>query len=246
MTVTGKWSIPRGAGPSRFSPRIVYFEPWQRHSNQKLTSHSCGTWQPRCGHLRHSARTERSASGSSSSTSAPGSVDRRADVALVLDQRLASRHVDEEEVCPGVEERLALGPSRLEGVDLVRGAEGDRGSEARGEVRPQEGEARAEELERQDAHAHAEHAAHEASTGHLAGRRPLDLAVRRVLGHRLKKSPSHGQTQFQPGPRKKEPMKVTSSPPIIRHRKKTHISLRSRAALYGDRSMYGIAASPSR
>jgi hypothetical protein len=41
-------------------------------------------------------------------------------------------------------------------------------------------------------------------------------------------------------------MKVVSRPPIIRHRKKTHISLRSRAALYGVRSMYGMAARPTR
>ena len=54
---------------------------------------------------------------------------------------------------------------------------------------------------------------------------------RRVLGHRLKKSPSQGQTQFHPGPRKNEPMKVTIRPPIIRQRKKTQNSFRSRAAL---------------
>ena len=66
------------------------------------------------------------------------------------------------------------------------------------------------------------------------------------LPHRVKKIPSHGQTQFQPGPRKNEPMKVTSRPPIIRHRKKTQASLRSRAALYGERSMYGMTASPTR
>jgi hypothetical protein len=58
-----------------------------------------------------------------------------------------------------------------------------------------------------------------------------------LLWQRLKYSPSHGQTQFHPGPRKNEPMKVTSSPPTIRHMKKTHASFRSRAALYGERSM---------
>ena len=51
----------------------MYFDPWQRHSNHWLASHSCGTWQPRCGHLRQSAMIERSAKGASSSTSAPGS-----------------------------------------------------------------------------------------------------------------------------------------------------------------------------
>src|SRR5436190_4485760 len=61
LTDTGKWSMPRGAGPSRFSPRIVYLLPWHRHSNHLLLSHSCGIWQPRCGHLRYSAITERSA-----------------------------------------------------------------------------------------------------------------------------------------------------------------------------------------
>src|ERR671918_3212827 len=67
-TVTLKRSIPRGAGPSRFSPRIVYLLPWHRHSNHLLASHSCGIWQPRCGHLRYRARTDRSTGGISVET----------------------------------------------------------------------------------------------------------------------------------------------------------------------------------
>ena len=119
-------------------------------------------------------------------------------------------------------------------------------AETLAQVRPQERERPAEELERQEADANAEHAAHEGASRDLADRRPVDLAVGRGVRHRLKKSPSHGQTQFQPGPRKKEPMKVTSRPPIMMHRKKTHISLRSRAALNGVRSTYGIRISPPR
>src|SRR6266566_612202 len=52
LIVVGKRSMPRGAGPARFSPRMVYLLPWQRHSNQWLLSHSGGIWQPRWGHLR--------------------------------------------------------------------------------------------------------------------------------------------------------------------------------------------------
>ena len=82
--------MPRGAGPSRFSPRTVYFEPWQRHSNHWLSSHSCGTWQPRCGHLRYSAITDRSAGGISSPTSVPGSGIGEATVPLPSTRALAA------------------------------------------------------------------------------------------------------------------------------------------------------------
>ena len=51
------------------------------------------------------------------------------------------------------------------------------------QVRPQEGERATDELEGQEPDADAEHASHEAATCDLAGWRPLDLAVRGVLGH---------------------------------------------------------------
>ena len=176
----------------------------------------------------------------------PGIVDRRCDRPVALDALLRRRHVDDEQVRRAVDVGQPVLPLRLGGVDLVDRADRDLRAETLAQVRPQERERPAEELERQEADAHAEHAAHEAASRDLADRRPVDLAVGRGLRHRLKKSPSHGQTQFQPGPRKKEPMKVTIRPPIITHRKRTHISLRSRAALNGVRSTYGISISPPR
>ena len=49
-TVTGKRSMPRGAGPAFFSPTWLYCEPWHGHSNHWLVAHD-GTRQPRCGHF---------------------------------------------------------------------------------------------------------------------------------------------------------------------------------------------------
>ena len=49
-TVTGKRSMPRGAGPAFFSPAWLYCDPWHGHSNHWLVAHD-GTRQPRCGHF---------------------------------------------------------------------------------------------------------------------------------------------------------------------------------------------------
>ena len=48
-TVTLNRSMPRGAGPSWYSPAPLYFEPWHGHSNQ-LDCWQNGTRQPRCTH----------------------------------------------------------------------------------------------------------------------------------------------------------------------------------------------------
>src|SRR4029079_14859526 len=45
-TVTTKRSVPRGAGPSWYSPAPLYFEPWQGHSNHLLEPQN-GTRHPR-------------------------------------------------------------------------------------------------------------------------------------------------------------------------------------------------------
>src|SRR6185503_18214642 len=53
VTVTLNRSIPWGAGPSLYSPAVLYFEPWHGHSNH------CDDWQngtrhPRCTHRWYS------------------------------------------------------------------------------------------------------------------------------------------------------------------------------------------------
>src|SRR6266571_1757129 len=41
---------PVGAGPNRYSPALLYFEPWQGHSNHWLDWQN-GTRHPRCTHF---------------------------------------------------------------------------------------------------------------------------------------------------------------------------------------------------
>src|SRR5215470_7180054 len=53
-TSSAKRSRPRGAGPPTFSPTLLYFEPWQGHSNHCELWHH-GTRQPRCTHFWYSA-----------------------------------------------------------------------------------------------------------------------------------------------------------------------------------------------
>src|SRR4249920_1265308 len=53
VTVTLKRSMPCGAGPSLYSPAVLYFDPWHGHSNH------CDCWQngtrhPRCTHRWYS------------------------------------------------------------------------------------------------------------------------------------------------------------------------------------------------
>jgi hypothetical protein len=50
--VAAKRSMPRGAGPPRFSPTRLYCEPWQGHSNHWDVGQS-GTRHPRWGHFCH-------------------------------------------------------------------------------------------------------------------------------------------------------------------------------------------------
>src|SRR5204863_6034315 len=53
-TETAKRSRPRGAGPPRFSPTRLYFDPWHGHSNHCEVWHQ-GTRHPRCTHFWYSA-----------------------------------------------------------------------------------------------------------------------------------------------------------------------------------------------
>ncbi len=44
-----KRSIPRGAGPSWYSPASLYLDPWHGHSNH-FEELQKGTRQPKCTH----------------------------------------------------------------------------------------------------------------------------------------------------------------------------------------------------
>src|SRR5690606_34470586 len=54
LTSTEKRSRLRGAGPSKYSPIPLYFEPWHGHSNPCEVVHH-GTRQPRCTQRWYSA-----------------------------------------------------------------------------------------------------------------------------------------------------------------------------------------------
>ena len=45
--------MPRGAGPSWYSPAPLYFDPWHGHSNHFEDAQN-GTRQPRCTHRWYS------------------------------------------------------------------------------------------------------------------------------------------------------------------------------------------------
>src|SRR5918999_4218549 len=54
VTETLNGSIPRGAGPSWYSPAWLYFEPWHGHSNHLELSQN-GTRHPRWTHFWYRA-----------------------------------------------------------------------------------------------------------------------------------------------------------------------------------------------
>src|SRR5688572_25002299 len=74
LTLTTNRSRLRGAGPAKYSPMALYFEPWQGHSNPIEVAHQ-GTRQPRWTHrwyraIRPPAATLRPSNCSDSSDGA--------------------------------------------------------------------------------------------------------------------------------------------------------------------------------
>ena len=149
---------------------------------------------------------------------------------------LAGRDVDDEQARLVVDERQAAHPLGLLEGDVGSAADDEvRVAEAALQVGAQEQDGAAEELEGEQADPDTHRPAEEVPTADLANRRagllpPAGGWLVTARAHRVKNRPSQGQTQFQPGPRKKAPMMVTPMPKNMMLRKKIHASLRSRAA----------------